>query len=108
MDVFYTTKPDREYTEIARIICGDTDDSWNLEQILMKAREIGADAIIVIGRSCSYGVVVPVGNMAYAEAEGYGFCFRSNSLITIPSSSSRIPRTKYRYWSQLPPPTMFI
>ena len=72
MDVFNTNKPNREYIEIALITCGDTDDSWNMTQILMKAREIGADAIIVTGKSGSYGVGVPVGNMAYAVARGYG------------------------------------
>jgi hypothetical protein len=72
IDVYNTAMPDREYTEIAQITCGDTDDSWNMNQILMKAREIGADAIIVTGRSGSYGVGVPIGNMVYATAEGYG------------------------------------
>ena len=72
VDVFNTTRPDKEYTEIAQITCADTNDSWNINQILMKAREIGADAIIVTGRAGSYGVGVPVGNMAYAVAEGYG------------------------------------
>jgi len=72
VDVFNTYKPDREYTEIAQITCGDTDDSWSMKQILIKAREIGADAIIITGRSGSYGVGVPIGNMAYAVAEGYG------------------------------------
>ncbi len=72
VDVFNTAKPDREYTEIAQITCGDTDDSWNMKQRLMKAREIGADAIIVVGKSGSYSVGVPIGNMAYAVAKGYG------------------------------------
>lgn len=72
VDVFSTTKPDRKYTEIAQIKCGDTDDTWNIGQILMKAREIGADAIIITGKSGSYGVGVPIGNMTYATEEGYG------------------------------------
>jgi hypothetical protein len=72
VDVFITTKPDREYLEIAQITCGDTDDSWNIKQIQIKAREIGADAVIVTGRYGSYGVSVPVGNMAYAVGEDYG------------------------------------
>ena len=72
VDVFNTTKPEKNYIEIAQITCGDTDDSWNMKQILIRAREIGADAIIVTGRSGSYGVGVPVGNIAYGVAEGYG------------------------------------
>ncbi|MFA6635573.1 MAG: hypothetical protein WCV56_00485 [Candidatus Omnitrophota bacterium] len=43
-----------------------------MKQILMKAREIGADAIIVTGKSGSYGVGVPIGNIAYGVSEGYG------------------------------------
>ena len=39
---------------------------------MLKASEIGADAIIIIGRSGSYGSIVPIGNMAYAETEDYG------------------------------------
>ena len=72
IDVYNTSKPDREYIEIAQITCGDTDDSWNMKQILMKAREIGADAIIITGKSGSYGLGVPVGNMAFGATEGYG------------------------------------
>lgn len=72
VDVYNTSRPDREYVEIARISCGDTDDSWNMKQILTKAREIGADAIIITGRSGSYGVGVPIGNTAFVTAEGYG------------------------------------
>ena len=72
VDVFKTAKPDREYTEIGQITCGDTDDSWNLLQIQRKAREIGSDAIIILGKSGSQVVGVPIGNMTYAVAEDYG------------------------------------
>lgn len=72
IDVYNTTRPNVEYFEIAQISCGDTDDEWSMKQILMKAREIGADGIIITGRSGSYGVGVPIGNMAFAVAEGYG------------------------------------
>ena len=72
VDVFTTSRPNRAYIEIAEITCGDTDDSWNMKQILMKAKELGADAIIVTGKSGSYGVGVPVGNMSYVASEAYG------------------------------------
>ena len=72
VDVFFTTRPDREYTEIAQITCADTDESWSMKQILLKAREIGADAVIVIGRTGIYGASVPIGTVAYASSKGYG------------------------------------
>lgn len=72
IDVYNTIRPDRSYTEIAEISCADTDDSWNLKQILIKARGIGADGIIIIGRTGSYGVGVPIGNMTYMTSEEYG------------------------------------
>ena len=72
IDVYNTTKPNVQYLEIAQISCGDTEDDWNMKQILMKAREVGADGIIITGRSGSYGMGVPIGNLAFAVAEGYG------------------------------------
>jgi len=72
IDVYYTTVPDKAYMEIAEVSCADTDDSWNLKQILIRAREIGADGIIIIGRTGSYGVGVPIGNMTYITNKGYG------------------------------------
>lgn len=72
IDVFRATRPQRDIVEIAEISCGDTDDDWNMRQILRKAREIGADGVILLGQSGSYGVGVPIGNMVYATQEGYG------------------------------------
>jgi hypothetical protein len=73
IDVYQTALPQREYVEIAMISCGDTDDNWNMKQILEQAREIGADAIIIRGRVGTYGVGVPVGTqMVYGVSEGYG------------------------------------
>lgn len=73
IDVFSSTRPDLKYVEIAQISCGDTDDSLNMRQILIKAREVGADAIILTGRSGALAMGVPIGNMAVASAQGYGF-----------------------------------
>lgn len=80
IDVFYTKKPDKPYIEIAKIKIGDTEDEWNLKQIKLKAREIGADGVIIIGRVGSYGygtaLGTPSGNFAttaiISASEGYG------------------------------------
>lgn len=68
IEVFQTAKPQKPYVEIAQISCGDTDDKYNLEQIKVKAREVGADAIIITGK---------VGNAGYTSgntitSESYG------------------------------------
>jgi hypothetical protein len=72
IEVFQSQKPDRPYQEIARIEVGDTDDNWSMKQILIKAREIGADAVIIVGRSGVQGVGVPAGSAVYAVSEAYG------------------------------------
>lgn len=72
IDVYNTNKPERPFVEIGQISCGDTDDDWNMKQILIKAREVGADAVIVTGRSGAYGMGTPVGNMIVGAGEGYG------------------------------------
>lgn len=72
IDVYMTNKPTQEYIEFAQITCGDTNDKWSLEQITKKAREIGADGIILIGKAGSTGVGVPMGNSTYVVSEQYG------------------------------------
>ncbi len=72
IDVYRTTKPDKEYIEIAEISCGDTSKKWNMKQILNKAREIGADGIIIIGKSGTMAVAIPIDKSVYAVSEGYG------------------------------------
>jgi len=72
IDIYMTNKPTQEYVEFARITVGDTNDKWCLEQITKKAREIGADAVIIIGKAGSYGVGVPIGYSAYVVSEEYG------------------------------------
>ncbi|WP_206170458.1 hypothetical protein [Flagellimonas maritima] len=72
IDVYVTNKPTQEYTEFAQITCGDTNDQWSLEQITRKAREIGADGIIIIGKVGSSGVGVPIGTSTYVVNEEYG------------------------------------
>ena len=72
IDVYQTTMPDKGYIEIAKISCNDTSDKWNLKQILIKAREIGADGIIIMGTDKSYAGMVPVGKMMIAVKSDYG------------------------------------
>ena len=72
INVYRTTKPDKEYIEIAEISCGDTSDKWSMKQILIKAREIGADGIIIIGKSGTMAVAVPIDDNVYAISEKYG------------------------------------
>ena len=72
IEVFQTRLPDRPYSEIARIEVGDTDDKWSMKQILLKAREIGADGVIITGRAGHQSVGVPVGGTVIAASEGYG------------------------------------
>lgn len=72
VEVFQTRVPDRPYQEIALISVGDTDDDYCMEQILLKARELGADAVILKGRVGTTAVAVPVGGMALASGSDYG------------------------------------
>ena len=72
IDVYMTNKPTQEYVEFAQITCGDTNDKWSLDQITKKAREIGADGIIIIGKAGTSGVGVPIGNSTYIVSEEYG------------------------------------
>jgi hypothetical protein len=72
IDVYQTTKPGRKYIEIAKISCNDSSDSWNMKQILIKAREIGADGIIIVRRVSSAGGVVPVEKVPAEADEAYG------------------------------------
>ena len=70
--IYMTNKPTKDYVEFAQITCGDTNDKWSLEQITKKAREIGADGIIIIGKAGTSGVGVPMGTSTYIVSEEYG------------------------------------
>ena len=72
VEVFQTHVPDRPYQEIALISVGDTDDDYCMEQVLLKARELGADAVILKGRVGTTAAAVPVGGMALASGRDYG------------------------------------
>jgi hypothetical protein len=80
IDIYVTKTPEKDYEELAKIEVGDTDDDWSLSQIKIKAREIGADAVIITGRVGSYGYVAGTGTNAGTSTtttglgvgEGYG------------------------------------
>ena len=72
IDVYMTNKPTQEYIEFAKITCKDTNDKWSLDQITKKAREIGADGLIIVGKAGSTGVGIPMGNSTYVVSEEYG------------------------------------
>jgi hypothetical protein len=73
IDIYRTKAPSKNYKEIAEITCADTNDEWALDQIVKKAREIGADGIFIVGDAGAYGVGVPVGSsVVYTSAESYG------------------------------------
>lgn len=44
----YSTPPKKDYIELGMIVCRDSSKEWNLKQVKTKAREIGADAIIIL------------------------------------------------------------
>ena len=61
VDIYYATRHEQDYREIARIEVGDTNDEYCMGQILLKARGMGADGVIVLGRSGSYSYVSETG-----------------------------------------------
>jgi len=72
IDIFVTNRPTQQYIEFAQITCKDTNEKWSLQQITEKASEIGADGIIIIGKSGTSGVGIPLGYSTYVVSEGYG------------------------------------
>jgi hypothetical protein len=72
IDMYMTLKPSKDYVEFARIICRDSNEKWNIEQVTKKARELGADGIIILGNAGNSGIGIPVGNAAYVSSSGYG------------------------------------
>lgn len=72
IDIYKTKQPDRDFIEFAEISCGDTNQEWALKQIKIKARQIGADGLIIIGKSGNYGTGSVIGNTAYGASRGYG------------------------------------
>lgn len=69
IEVFVTNSPTKTYNELAIISCRDTDDDWCLKQITAKAKEIGADGIIILGNTGSVVAGLPV---CYGATSEYG------------------------------------
>ena len=61
--IYHVTAPESPYEEIAQISVGDTNDEWCMTKIMEKAREIGADAVIMTGRVGSYSLATASGQM---------------------------------------------
>jgi hypothetical protein len=68
VEVFRSKPPGRPYTELGeirlRIKKSNEDDA--IFVLKEKAREIGADAVIILGEEYRGSAIVPVGNMAIA------------------------------------------
>lgn len=73
IDIYVTNKPTSEYSEIALIKCGNISDKSTFKQIKIKAREIGADAVIITGRTGSSSVGIPMGDITFVATENSGF-----------------------------------
>lgn len=72
IDVYVTSKPEKAYIEIAQISCEDTDDDWCIKQLKIKAREIGAEGLIIIGPAGYYGIGTSLGSVLVSSSDGYG------------------------------------
>ena len=73
VEIYRTQRPNRPYVEIGEISCNGTNDEYALNQILMKARSIGADAIIILGSASTSASGVPIGGVLYSSTQQYGF-----------------------------------
>ena len=73
VEIYRTQRPNRPYVEIGEISCNNTNDEYALNQILMKARSIGADAIIILGSASTSASGVPIGGVIYSSTQQYGF-----------------------------------
>jgi hypothetical protein len=70
IEVFETHQPERPYQEIARI---SIDSATYMQLILDAAKEVGADAVIILGQSpATQAVGVPIVGGAYAVAQSHG------------------------------------
>jgi len=73
IDVYITKKPTHDYIEFAKIVCKLSNDKMCINQILKKAREIGADGVIIIGKAGISSDVVQIGKYSTnVNNEEYG------------------------------------
>ena len=72
IQVFNTTRPEKPYIEIAELTANNSNNSWNINHLVAKAREIGADAVIIIGGVGSIASGGIAGNIGTSVSTDYG------------------------------------
>lgn len=65
VEVLRTNPPDRQYVELGEIEINSKQDNA-VQYLVQKAKEMGADAIILMGEKNRGAVAVPIGQMVYA------------------------------------------
>ena len=67
VEIFHTRPPDEDYVEMGVISIQIKKQNENEVIVIVreKAKEIGADAIIILGERNQGVVAMPIGNMAY-------------------------------------------
>ena len=73
IDVYRSIKPSKAYLEVGEISCRDTNKEWALNQLKIKAREIGADGLIIIGPGGKSSGGYIVGNTVVTSNDSYGY-----------------------------------
>ena len=73
IDVYRSIKPSKAYIEVGEISCRDTNKEWALNQLKIKAREIGADGLIILGPGTTTSGGYVVGNVVVSSIESHGY-----------------------------------
>lgn len=73
IDVYRSIKPSKAYIEVGEISCKDTNKEWALNQLKIKAREIGADGLIILGPGATSSGGCLVGNVVVSSSESHGY-----------------------------------
>jgi len=73
IDVYRSVKPSKAYIEVGEISCKDTNKEWALNQLKIKAREIGADGLIILGPGATSSGGYLVGNVVVSSSESHGY-----------------------------------
>ena len=73
IDVYRSIKPSKAYIEVGEISCKDTNKEWALNQLKIKAREIGADGLIILGPGPTSSGGYVVGNVVVSSSESNGY-----------------------------------
>jgi len=73
IDVYRSIKPSKAYIAVGEISCKDTNKEWALNQLKIKAREIGADGLIILGPGATSSGGYLVGNVVVSSSESHGY-----------------------------------